>query len=50
MNLNYIDGTLEKYTCFDYTIELKEDAKPYHAKHFLILFVHKPTLKKEVDR
>ena len=37
------DGTLGKYT--------KElDAKPYHAKPFRILRIHKPTLKKEVNR
>ena len=26
-----LDGALGKYTGFDYTIELKKDAKPYHA-------------------
>ena len=44
------DGTLGKYTGSDYTIELKEDAKPYHAKpiapwhlnkfNFFIIYVH----------
>ena len=43
------DGTLGKYTRSNYTIELKEDAKPYHAKTFPILKTHEPTLKKEVD-
>ena len=28
------DGTLGKYTGSDYTIELREDAKPHHAKNF----------------
>ena len=57
MNLNFIkdklfqkygdmfDGTLGKYTGSNYTIELKEDVKP-----FPILKIHKLTLKKEVDR
>ena len=44
------DETLRKYTCSNYSIELKEDAKPYHAKHFPIPTSHKPTLKKEVNR
>ena len=47
---NMFDGTLGKYTGSDYTIELKEDAKPYHAKPFPIPKIHEPTLKKEVDR
>ena len=38
-----IDGTLGKYTGSEYRIELKEDAKPCHAKLFPILN------KKEVD-
>ena len=33
---NMFDGTLGKYTGSDYTIELKEDAKPYHTKPFPI--------------
>ena len=44
------DGTLGKYTGSDYTIELKEDVKPYHAKPFPIHKIHEPTLNKEVDR
>ena len=43
------DGTLGKYTGSDYTIELKEDAKPYHAKPFPIPNIHELTLKKEVN-
>ena len=44
------DETLGKYTDSNYTIELKEDAKPYHAKPFPIPTINKPTLKKEVNR
>ena len=45
------DGTLgKKYTGSDYTIELKEDAKPYHVKLFPIQNIHEPTFKKEVNR
>ena len=44
------DGTLGKYTGSNYTIELKENVKPYHAKPFPIPKIHKPTLKKELDR
>ena len=43
------DGTLGKCTSSDYTIELKEDAKPYHVKTFPFPKTHVPTLKKEVD-
>ena len=39
------DGTLGKNTGSDYTIELKEDTKP-----FPIPRIHEPTLKKEVIR
>ena len=44
------DGTLGKYTRSDYTIDLQENTKSYHAKPFLIPIIHEPTLKKEVDR
>ena len=47
---NMFDGTLDKYTGSDYTIELKEDAKPYHAKPFPIPKVQKLNLKREVNR
>ena len=43
-------GTLGKYTGSDYTIELKEDAKPYHSKPFRIPNIHEPIFKKEVDK
>ena len=47
---NIFDGTLGKYTDSDYTIELKEEVKPYNAKPFPIPKIHELTLKKEVDR
>ena len=47
---NIFDGTLGKYTGSNYAIELKEDAKPYHAKPFPIHKFQKHTLKKEVNR
>ena len=43
-------GTLGKYTGSDYSIELKEHAKPYHVKPFPIPKIHELTLKKEVNR
>ena len=43
-------GTLDKYTGSIYTLELKEDAKPYHAKPLTIPNIHETILKKEVDR
>ena len=42
------DGTLGKHT--DFTIGLKEDAKPYHAKPFPVRKAHELTIKKEVNR
>ena len=47
---NMFDGTLEKYTGSNYTIEIKEYAKPYHVKPFPIPNIHKLTLKKKVNR
>ena len=44
------DGILGKYTGSSFTIELKEDRKPYHAKPFAIPIIHKLSLKKEVNR
>ena len=49
-NEKMFDGTLAKFTGSNYTIELKEDAKPYHTKLFLIPKTYEPTLKKEVNR
>ena len=43
------DEALGKYTSSDYTIELKNNKKPYHAKPFPIPKIHEPTLKKQVD-
>ena len=45
-----IDGTLSKYTGSNYTIELKENAKPYHKKPFPLPKNYELTLKKEVIR
>ena len=44
------DGTLGCWTHPDYKLELKPDAKPYHAKAFPVPKVHMETLKKEVER
>ena len=44
------NGTLGKYPGSDYSRELKEDAKPYHAKPFPIPTICEPTLRKVVDR
>ena len=38
-------GTLRKYTGSNYTIELKEDVRPFPIPN-----IYKPTLKKEVHR
>ena len=43
-------GTLGKYTGSDYTIDLQENVKPYHAKPFPIPNNNKPIFKTEVDR
>ena len=39
------EGTLGNYTDSNCNIELKEDAKPYHAKPFPIPKIHHLTLK-----
>ena len=44
------DGTLGKYTGSDHTIDLKQNAKSYHAKPFPIPKIYESTLNKEVDR
>ena len=44
------DGTLGKWQMEDYDVELRPDAKPYHAKAYPIPKVHVNTLKMEVDR
>ena len=47
---NMFDGTLGTYTGSTYRIDLKKDAKPYHARPFPIPRIHEETLKKEVER
>ena len=44
------DGNLGKYTGYNYTIELKDNAKPYHANPLFIRNIHEPTIKNEVNR
>ena len=44
------DGTLGKWKGSQADLELKEEAKPYHAKAFPIPRVHMETLKTEVQR
>ena len=44
------DGTLGHWKGEDYEVELKPDAKPYHAKAYPIPKIHMDTLKMEVDR
>lgn len=44
------DGTLGTWKGEDYDIELRSDAKPYHARAFPIPRIHEQTLRHEVDR
>ena len=44
------DGTLGQWKDSTYNIDLKEDAKPYHARAYPIPRVHMNTLKMEVER
>jgi hypothetical protein len=44
------DGTLGHWTSDPYDIELKPDAKPYHAKPYPIPKAYENTLRMEVDR
>ena len=44
------DGTLGTWKGSKYHIELKPDAKPYHAKAFPIPRIHQSTLKMEIER
>ena len=44
------DGTLGTWTGDPYDIELKPDAKPYHARAYPIPKVHEDTLRREVQR
>ena len=44
------DGTLGKWNMDDYDVELRPDAKPYHARAYPIPRVHQATLRLEVER
>ena len=44
------DGTLGKWKGTEVDLELKEDAKPYHAKAYPVPRVHKDTVYNEVQR
>ena len=44
------DGTLGKWNMGAYDIELRPEAKPYHAKAYPIPQIHTATLKMEVER
>jgi hypothetical protein len=44
------DGTLGTWTGDPYHIELKPEAKPYHARAYPIPKVYEATLKQEVER
>jgi len=43
-------GTLGKWNLGQYDIELKPDAKPYHARSFPVPKIYEQTLKQEVER
>jgi hypothetical protein len=44
------DGTLGHWDTEPVDFELKEGAKPYHAKAYPIPHIHEQTLRKEIDR
>jgi hypothetical protein len=44
------DGSLGQWVGDEYDIELKPDAKPYHARAFPIPRIHERTLRTEVER
>ena len=44
------DGTLGKWEADPYEIELRKDAKPYHAKAFPVPRIHQKTMRNEVER
>jgi hypothetical protein len=44
------DGTLGDWNRPPVSIELKDGAKPYHARPYPITQVNKATLRKEIDR
>jgi hypothetical protein len=43
------DGTLGKFETSDFKLNLKEDAKPYHAKAFPAPKTNHDTLKHEIE-
>ena len=47
---NLFDGTLGKWKTRPYTIELKDDAKPFYKNPYPIPCIHEQTFKKELDR
>jgi hypothetical protein len=44
------DGTLVNFETSEVKVNLKEDAKPYHAKDFPVQKIHHDTLKLEIER
>jgi hypothetical protein len=44
------DGTLGNFERSHVKLNLKEDAKPYHAKAFPVPKIHHNTLKHEIER
>lgn len=44
------DGKLGTWQAKPYHIELREDAKPYHAKAFPVPIIHQTTMRNEVER
>ena len=44
------DGTLGEWKNTEYHIDLKEDAKPYHAKPFAVPRAYESAFRREVDR
>jgi hypothetical protein len=44
------DGTLGDFETSEVKFNLKEDAKPYHAKAFPVPKIHHDTLKHEIER
>jgi hypothetical protein len=43
------DGTLEDFETSEVKFDLKDDAKPYHAKAFPVPKNHHDTLKHEIE-
>jgi hypothetical protein len=44
------DGTLWNFETLEGKFDLKDDAKPYHAKAFPVPKMHHDTLKHEIER